>query len=180
MLCRRASGVKSSGGTSRAINGLLSTSALSTDRLPVELLAPQRTSIASAAVAPKQVRADLVRAALCRQALLEELLAGSQIEAVYNPLPNHLHVPLTLQAAQAGKHVLCEKPIALNAAEAQRLRAVADRVLIMEAFLVRFHPLWQRARDLVRQGQVGKLRVVQMLSSHFNNGTSCNGTSWRA
>jgi predicted dehydrogenase len=98
----------------------------------------------------------------------EELLADPEIEAIYNPLPNHLHVALTLQAAEAGKHVLCEKPIALTALEAQRLRAVADRVLVMEAFMVRFHPQWQRARELVRQGQVGTLRVVQMLFSYFN------------
>src|SRR4249920_2713755 len=97
----------------------------------------------------------------------EELLADPQIEAVYNPLPNHLHVPVTLQAAAAGKHVLCEKPIALTAAEAERLRTVADKVLIMEAFMVRFHPQWLRARELVRQGQVGTLRAVQMFFSYF-------------
>ena len=98
----------------------------------------------------------------------EELLADPDIEAIYNPLPNHLHVPLTLKAAEAGKHVLCEKPIALTAEEAQRLRAVAGKVLIMEAFMVRFHPQWLRAREFVRQGQVGTPRVVQMLFSYFN------------
>ena len=98
----------------------------------------------------------------------EELLADPEIEAIYNPLPNHLHVPLTLKAAEAGKHVLCEKPIALTAEEAQRLRGVAGKVLIMEAFMVRFHPQWLRARELVRQGQVGTPRVVQMLFSYFN------------
>ena len=98
----------------------------------------------------------------------EELLADPEIEAIYNPLPNHLHVPLTLKAAEAGKHVLCEKPIALTSEEAQRLRAVAGNVLIMEAFMVRFHPQWLRARELVRQGQVGTPRVVQMLFSYFN------------
>src|SRR5215203_5023576 len=70
----------------------------------------------------------------------DELLADAEIEAIYNPLPNHLHVPLTLKAADAGKHVLCEKPIALNADEARQLRAVASKVHIMEAFMVRFHP----------------------------------------
>jgi predicted dehydrogenase len=98
----------------------------------------------------------------------EELLADPEIEAIYNPLPNHLHVLLTLKAAEAGKHVLCEKPIALTAGEAQRLRAVAGKVLIMEAFMVRFHPQWLRARELVREGQVGTPRVVQMLFSYFN------------
>lgn len=99
----------------------------------------------------------------------EELLADAQIEAIYNPLPNHLHVPLTLQAAVAGKHVLCEKPIALTATEAERLRSVAGKVLVMEAFMVRFHPQWLRARELVRQGQVGTLRAVQMFFSYFND-----------
>ena len=69
----------------------------------------------------------------------EELLADPEIEAIYNPLPNHLHVPLTLKAAAAGKHVLCEKPIALSAEEARQLEAAAGKVLIMEAFMVRFH-----------------------------------------
>lgn len=99
----------------------------------------------------------------------EELLADPNIEAVYNPLPNHLHVTLTLQAAAAGKHVLCEKPIALTAPEAERLRAVKDKVLIMEAFMVRFHPQWLRVRELVRQGEVGTLRAVQMFFSYFND-----------
>src|SRR5207247_7143083 len=82
----------------------------------------------------------------------EALLADPEIEAVYNPLPNHLHVPLTLQAAAAGKHVLCEKPIALTAQEAEQLRGAAQKVLISEAFMVRFHPQWLRARELVREG----------------------------
>jgi len=99
----------------------------------------------------------------------EELLADPQIEAVYNPLPNHLHVPLTLRAAEAGKHVLCEKPIALSAAEAERLRSVAGKVLIMEAFMVRFHPQWLRARELLREGRIGTLRAVQMLFCYFND-----------
>ncbi|HEU4383127.1 MAG TPA: Gfo/Idh/MocA family oxidoreductase [Anaeromyxobacteraceae bacterium] len=98
----------------------------------------------------------------------QALLADPAIEAVYNPLPNHLHVALTLEAAQAGKHVLCEKPIALSAEEASRLRAVPAGVKVMEAFMVRFHPQWLRARDLVRQGRVGALRAVQVFFSYFN------------
>ena len=77
----------------------------------------------------------------------EELLADPEIEAVYNPLPNHLHVPMTLAAARAGKHVLCEKPIAIDARQAAELREVAGKVHVMEAFMVRFHPQWLRARD---------------------------------
>ena len=98
----------------------------------------------------------------------EALLADPAIEAVYNPLPNHLHVPMTLRAAEAGKHVLCEKPIALTADEALRLRAVPAGVKVMEAFMVRFHPQWLRARELVRQGRVGPLRALQVFFSYFN------------
>jgi Predicted dehydrogenases and related proteins len=98
----------------------------------------------------------------------EALLADPAIEAIYNPLPNHLHVPLTLQAAAAGKHVLCEKPIALTADEASQLRGAATRVLIAEAVMVRFHPQWQRARELVREGRIGALRAVQMFFGYRN------------
>jgi predicted dehydrogenase len=98
----------------------------------------------------------------------EALLADPEIEAVYNPLPNHLHVPVTLQAAAAGKHVLCEKPIALSAAEATQLRAAARQVLVMEAFMVRFHPQWLRARALVREGRIGTLRAIQVFFSYHN------------
>ena len=98
-----------------------------------------------------------------------ELIADPEIEAIYNPLPNHLHVPLTLQAAAAGKHVLCEKPIALTAAEAQSLHAVAQRVRIEEAFMVRHHPQWQRVRELAQSGRIGTPRAVQVFFSYFND-----------
>ena len=99
----------------------------------------------------------------------EELLADREIEAVYNPLPNHLHVPWSIKAAEAGKHVLCEKPIALDAKEAEQLVAARNRTgkLITEAFMVRSHPQWLRARELVRQGKIGELRVVQGLFTYF-------------
>src|SRR6185295_17727822 len=99
----------------------------------------------------------------------EELIADAQIEAIYNPLPNHLHVPLTLQAAAAGKHVLCEKPIALTATEAESLRDVAQRVRIEEAFMVRHHPQWQRVRELAQSGRIGTPRAVQVFFSYFND-----------
>lgn len=98
----------------------------------------------------------------------DALLADPDIEAIYNPLPNHLHVPLTLQAARAGKHVLCEKPIAVNAAEAEQLRSVSSKVHIMEAFMVRFHPQWLRVRELIRDGRIGEVRAVQVLFSYYN------------
>jgi predicted dehydrogenase len=98
----------------------------------------------------------------------EALLADPEIEAIYNPLPNHLHVPWTMKAAQAGKHVLCEKPIALKAEEAARLKGVPRHILVMEAFMVRFHPQWLRARELVRNGDVGELRAMQVFFSYNN------------
>jgi predicted dehydrogenase len=98
----------------------------------------------------------------------DALLADPDIEVIYNPLPNHLHVPMTLQAAAAGKHVLCEKPIALTAQEAEQLRGAARKVLISEAFMVRFHPQWLRARELVREGRIGTLRAVQMFFGYHN------------
>jgi len=98
----------------------------------------------------------------------EALIADPAIEAIYNALPNHLHVPYTVMAAKAGKHVLCEKPIALTADEAHALRGVADRALIMEAFMVRFHPQWQRAREWLRDGRIGELATVQMAFAYNN------------
>jgi predicted dehydrogenase len=100
----------------------------------------------------------------------EELLADPEVEAVYNPLPNHLHVPWSARAAEAGKHVLCEKPVALDAAEAKSLIAVRDRtgVKIGEAFMVRTHPQWLRAREVVRSGEIGELRAFMCQFSYFN------------
>ena len=101
----------------------------------------------------------------------EELLADDDVEVVYNPLPNHLHVPFTVKAAEAGKHVLCEKPIALNAAEAKTLIDVRDRtgVRIQEAFMVRTHPQWLETRRLIRAGAIGSLRSIAGYFSYFNN-----------
>jgi predicted dehydrogenase len=99
----------------------------------------------------------------------EALLAAPDIEAVYNPLPNHLHVPMTLAAARAGKHVLCEKPVALTAAEAAQLKDAPPGILIAEAFMVRHHPQWLAARDAIRAGEIGELRAVNVLFSYFNN-----------
>src|SRR5712691_4528971 len=92
----------------------------------------------------------------------EELLADPAIDAIYIPLPNHLHAPWSTRAADAGKHVLCEKPIALSAAEVAELIRVRDRtgVKIGEAFMVRSHPRWLRVRELVRTGRIGELRTI--------------------
>ena len=98
----------------------------------------------------------------------EDLIADTEIEAVYNPLPNELHVPWTLRALAAGKHVLCEKPIALDAAEARPLIDARNGSgkLVAEAFMVRYHPQWRRARELARAGSIGEPRAIQTFFSY--------------
>jgi predicted dehydrogenase len=101
----------------------------------------------------------------------EALLADPDIDAIYNPLPNHLHVPWSLKALEAGKHVLCEKPIGLTSAEAQELLDAARRrpeLKVMEAFMYRQHPQWQRAQRLVTEGKIGELRTIQSFFSYYN------------
>lgn len=100
----------------------------------------------------------------------EELLADPAIDAIYNPLPNHLHVPWSIKALEAGKHVLCEKPLAPTSAEAQVLFDAAQRyphLKVMEAFMYRHHPQWQRTRQLVRDGKIGALRTIQSFFSYY-------------
>ncbi|MGB8260361.1 MAG: Gfo/Idh/MocA family oxidoreductase [Terracidiphilus sp.] len=100
----------------------------------------------------------------------EELLADPAVDAVYNPLPNQLHVPWTIRAAEAGKHVLCEKPLSLTVAEAETLLEVRARtgVRIGEAFMIRSHPQWLRAQQLIAQGRIGRLVAVAGLFSYYN------------
>jgi predicted dehydrogenase len=99
------------------------------------------------------------------------LLADPDIDAVYNPLPNHLHATWTMQAADAGKHVLCEKPLTLDHAEAATVIAhcAAAGVVLQEAFMYRFHPQWLRTKQLLDEGQIGELRAVQAWFSYFND-----------
>jgi predicted dehydrogenase len=101
----------------------------------------------------------------------EELLADPEVEAVYNPLPNHLHVPWSIKALEAGKHVLCEKPIGLTSDEGWKLLNVAQKhpqLKVMEAFMYRHHPQWQKARQLVVEGAIGELRTIQSFFSYYN------------
>ncbi|HEU5351765.1 MAG TPA: Gfo/Idh/MocA family oxidoreductase [Terracidiphilus sp.] len=104
----------------------------------------------------------------------EELLADPEIDAIYNPLPNQLHVPWTLRAAEAGKHVLCEKPLSLTAAEARLLLDVRARtgVQIGEAFMIRTYPQWLRLRELLHEGRIGPLRAITSFFSYFNRDPS--------
>jgi len=102
----------------------------------------------------------------------ERMLEDPDIEAIYNPLPNHLHVPKTIQALKAGKHVLCEKPIAMDAQEAGKLlettRDYPD-LKVMEAFMYRFHPQWKKAKSLVDSGAIGTLKTIESFFSYFND-----------
>ena len=102
----------------------------------------------------------------------EELLADPDIEVVYIPLPNPQHVPWSIKALEMGKHVLCEKPIGMNIAEAEELLAVSKKypkLKVMEAFMYRFHPQWQRAKQLVLDGEIGELKTIQSFFSYFND-----------
>jgi predicted dehydrogenase len=104
----------------------------------------------------------------------EALLADTEVDAVYIPLPNHLHMEWTMAAARAGKHVLCEKPLALTAADAQRMvdACGAAGVRLMEAFMYRLHPSWVAVRELVESGRIGRLQAVQSWFSYFNDDPS--------
>lgn len=101
----------------------------------------------------------------------ESLLADPEIDAIYNPLPNHLHVEYTIKAMDAGKHVLCEKPIALNADEAQTLiNAIAQypNLMVMEAFMYKFHPQWLKVKELVASESISKIKHIQTFFSYNN------------
>jgi predicted dehydrogenase len=128
-----------------------------------------------AAIASRDAaKADLAAAALDipnAYGSYEKLIADPDIDVVYIPLPNHLHVEWATRAAEAGKHVLCEKPIGLSADDARTLIAVRDRtgVSIQEAFMYRSHPQWRRAVSIVRSGRLGEIRAIVGAFSYFND-----------
>ncbi|MET0202990.1 MAG: Gfo/Idh/MocA family oxidoreductase, partial [Casimicrobiaceae bacterium] len=134
--------------------GILSTALIGTQRVIPGMLKSREFDVA--AIASRDLsRAKATAAALgipVAYGSYDELLADPSIDAIYNPLPNHLHVPMTLAAARAGKHVLCEKPMAMTAGELEVLRPHASRVHIREAFMVRHHPQWIATREQVRRG----------------------------
>ncbi len=129
--------------------------------------------VAIASRDPEKARGAAQRLELPRShGSYEALLADPEVDAVYNPLPNHLHVPWSIRALQAGKHVLCEKPIGLSSEEARKLLAEAKAhpdLKAMEAFMYRFHPQWREARRIVREGGVGPLQTIQSFFSYFND-----------
>lgn len=153
--------------------GILSTASIATRQVIPAMQQGLYTRVA--AIASRDL--EKARAAAARLHIpetygsYEELLSDPDIDAIYNPLPNHLHVPWSIQALQAGKHVLVEKPVATSAAEAELLAAVAARyphLKVMEGFMYRNHLQWQRAVRLVRQGRIGSLKTIQSFFSYHN------------
>jgi predicted dehydrogenase len=152
---------------------------LSTAKIGREKVIPA-TQLSATGVVTAIASRDLSRASAVADKLgikrrygsYEELLADREIDAVYNPLPNHLHVPWSLKAIAAGKHVLCEKPIGLSVVEAEELVAAAEahrKLKVMEAFMYRFHPQWIAARELVHNGAIGRLRTIHTDFSYCND-----------
>ena len=155
----------------RVVWGVLSTARIGIEHIVPALMASpliELRAIASRSHASATAAADALGIERAYGSY-DELISDPDVEVIYNPLPNSLHVPITLKAAAAGKHVLCEKPIALSAAQAEQLRDAAKKVCIEEAFMVRHHPQWQRVRELLHDGRVGSLRAVQVFFSYFND-----------
>jgi predicted dehydrogenase len=152
--------------------GVLSTANIGLKKVIPGMLQGEFTSIDAIASRnlPKAQQAAAALGIPTAYGSYEELLSDPSIDAIYNPLPNHLHVPWTIKAAEAGKHVLCEKPISLTAAEAETLLAVRARtgVKIGEAFMVDCHPQWIRLRQLLDEGRIGELRSIAGFFSYHN------------
>jgi predicted dehydrogenase len=152
--------------------GVLSTAAIGLKKVIPAMQLGQHTSIVAIASRDleKAQKAATAHGIPTAYGSYEELLADPNIDAVYNPLPNHLHVPWTAKAAAAGKHVLCEKPLSLTVAEAESLLVVRSRtrVKIGEAFMIRSYPQWLRVRELLNEGRIGELRSVVGFFSYFN------------
>lgn len=153
--------------------GILSTANIGMKKVTPAMQRGQHTEVVAIA-SRDQARADAAAKQLgipSAHGSYAALLADPNVDAVYNPLPNHGHVPWSIRAIQAGKHVLCEKPIALTSAEAGELIAVAKQhpqIKVMEAFMYRHHPQWIRAKQIVAEGGIGALRTVHSFFSYYN------------
>jgi predicted dehydrogenase len=152
--------------------GVLSTARIGINKVIPAMQRGQWSTVAAIASRDFKRARDVARSLNIPKAYgsYEELLADPSIEAVYNPLPNHLHVSWSIRSMLAGKHVLCEKPIGLNLEEALELLQAQKRmgVLIQEAFMVRTHPQWTGTRDLIHAGRIGDLRSINGYFSYFN------------
>ena len=155
--------------------GVLSTAGIAT-RHVIPAMQRGRYSRVTAIASREHARAEKVAADFgiaTAYGSYDDLLADPDVDAVYIPLPNHLHLRYSIQALEAGKHVLCEKPVGLNAAEAEtlaRAAAARPRLIVMEAFMYRFHPQWQRAKRLVAEdGAIGEVRAIHTWFAYFNN-----------
>jgi predicted dehydrogenase len=150
--------------------GIISTASIGIEKvIPAIQKSPHSQALAIASRNRSSARAAADKLGIAKAyGSYEDLLADPDIDAIYNPLPNHLHVPLTLEANRAGKHVLCEKPISITADEAMELRQARPDLLIMEGFMVRFHPQWLRAREIMRSGELGEVRAIRAAFSYFN------------
>ena len=153
--------------------GILSTARIGVEKVIPAMQSGQHTEVVAIASRDGQrTSAAAERLGIPKtHASYEALLADPDVDAIYNPLPNHLHVNWSIAALEAGKHVLCEKPIGLTADEGQQLVNAAarhPRLKVMEAFMYRHHPQWQRARQLVREGAIGELRTIQSFFSYHN------------
>ena len=151
--------------------GVLSTAKIGVEKVLPAMQRGERTTIA--AIASRD--GDRAKAAAAELGIpraygsYEELLADPAIEAIYNPLPNHLHVPWTIKAMEAGKHVLCEKPVGLDAGQARELADAAARTgrLVAEAFMVRHHPQWLTAKAIADSGRLGEVRAIQTSFAYY-------------
>ena len=152
--------------------GVLSTANINRKVVPGTMRADRCEVVAIASRDPEAAARAAAEYGIARaHGSYEELLADPEVDAVYNPLPNHLHAEWTIAAAEAGKHVLCEKPLAMDADEAERMveGCASAGVVLMEAFMYRLHPSWEGVRELVRSGRIGELRAVQSWFSYFND-----------
>jgi predicted dehydrogenase len=150
--------------------GILSTANIGMEKVtPAIMRSPHSEVVAIASRDLSKAQAAAARLGIPKAyGSYEELFADGEIDAIYNPLPNHLHVPMTVAAAKAGKHVLCEKPIALSAAQAEQLRECPPDRIVLEAFMIRFHPQWIRAREIIRSGELGDVRAINAVFTYFN------------
>jgi predicted dehydrogenase len=150
--------------------GVLGVAKIATEKVIPAMMGGERATIhAIASRDPARAREAATRLGIAKAyGSYEELLADPEIEAIYNPLPNELHVPWTAKALAAGKHVLCEKPIALDSGEARTLIDARDRSgrLVAEAFMVRFHPQWRRAREIAQSGAIGDVAAIQTMFAY--------------